>query len=100
MARISFRQSRLGIAFIVLSAILAGCTSSANNRYWGKTQAPSENVLRYISGSEPETLDPHVSTGQPEARIYLALFEGLVEFHPKSMEAIPGLAESWEVSAD
>jgi oligopeptide transport system substrate-binding protein len=83
-----------------VSLFLAGCTSSAKNRFWGKTAAPADNVLRYISGSEPESLDPHVSTGQPEARVYLALYEGLVEFHPKTMEPIPAIAERWDISAD
>ena len=38
-----------------------------------KPSLPKGQVMRYISGSEPESLDPQVSTGQPEARIYLAL---------------------------
>lgn len=100
MARIEFYKARFGAAFIVLSAILTGCTSSANNRFWGKTQAPSDNVLRYVTGSEPESLDPAFGTGQPEARIYMALYEGLLEYHPKTMEPIPAIAESWEVNKD
>jgi oligopeptide transport system substrate-binding protein len=56
--------------------------------------------MRYVSGSEPESLDPHIPTGQPEARILIALYDGLVEYHPKTMEPIPSLAESWDVSED
>jgi oligopeptide transport system substrate-binding protein len=96
-----FNQTRLVIALVILSLfITSSCSSSADNRFWGKTQAPKENVFRYISGSEPESLDPAVGTGQPEARIYMALYDGLVEYHPKTMEPIPALAESWEVSRD
>ncbi len=62
MARFGLNQTRLGIAFLAVSLFLSGCTSSASSRYWGKTAAPTDNVLRYISGSEPESLDPHVST--------------------------------------
>ncbi|MCY7377702.1 MAG: peptide ABC transporter substrate-binding protein, partial [Pyrinomonadaceae bacterium] len=100
MARISLNQTRLVVALFAVSLFLSGCASSANNRFWGKTAAPTDNVLRYISGSEPESLDPHISTGQPEARVYIALYEGLVEFHPKTMEAIPAIAERWDISAD
>ncbi|MGI8467336.1 MAG: peptide ABC transporter substrate-binding protein [Pyrinomonadaceae bacterium] len=100
MARINFTKARLGFALIVLSAILGGCASSAKSRYFGKTVAPKDNVLRYVSGSEPESLDPHVANGQPEARIYMALYDGLVEYHPKTMEPIPAIAESWETSKD
>ncbi len=100
MARISLNQTFLGTMFIVVSLFLSGCASSASSRYWGKTVAPTDNVLRYISGSEPESLDPAFGTGQPEARVYMALYEGLVEYHPKTMEPIPAIAERWELSPD
>jgi oligopeptide transport system substrate-binding protein len=101
MARfIQFNQVRLVIAVISLSLFISACTSSATSRYWGKTEPPAENVLRYISGSEPESLDPQVPTGQPEARVLMALYDGLVEYHPKTMDPIPALAESWKISPD
>ena len=100
MTQISLKQTRLGTAFVAVSLFLASCTSSANNRFWGRTVAPTDNVLRYISGSEPESLDPAFGTGQPEARVYMALYEGLLEYHPKTMEPIPAIAESWELSPD
>jgi oligopeptide transport system substrate-binding protein len=56
--------------------------------------------MRYVSGSEPESLDTQFVTGQPEARIMMALYDGLVEYHPKTMEPIPAIAESWEVGTD
>jgi ABC-type oligopeptide transport system substrate-binding subunit len=87
-------------ALILLSLIVAGCTTSAKGRFFGKTSAPKGNVLRYISGSEPESLDPQIGTGQPEARVYMALYEGLVEYDPKTMEPIPELATTWEISPD
>ena len=62
------------------------------NEYFGQVKAPAGQTLRYISGSEPESLDPQMSTGQPEARLDIALYEGLVEYHPKTMEPIPGVA--------
>jgi oligopeptide transport system substrate-binding protein len=98
----NFRKIALGFLSLGLSAVLAGCATSAessgSNRYFGKTAAPSRNVLRYISGSEIETLDPQVSSGQPEARVYMALFDGLVEYDPKTMQPIPAIAERWETS--
>src|SRR5690606_32635030 len=65
-----------------------------------KTVAPTENVLHYISGSEPESLDPGIPTGQPEARVLMALYDGLVEYDPKTLEPIPGIAKTWEISPD
>ncbi len=59
---------------------------------------PADLVIH--NTSEPETIDPHVLTGQPDGRIGSALFEGLTRFNPETGRAIPGLAERWEVSAD
>ena len=83
-----------------LTLISAGCAVSANNAFFGATKPPRENVLRYVSGSEPESLDPQISDGQPEARIYMALFEGLVEYDPKTTAPVPALADRWEVNKD
>lgn len=73
---------------------------SSNEVYYGKPVPPERNILRYVTGDEPATLDPQVHNGQPEARIYLALYEGLVEYHPKTLAPIPALAEHWEVNND
>jgi oligopeptide transport system substrate-binding protein len=82
---------------LALSFLASACASgeASNTEFFGKVQPPAENTLRYISGSEPESLDPQVSTGQPEGRVYMALFEGLVEYDPKTMEPIPSIAERW-----
>jgi oligopeptide transport system substrate-binding protein len=85
-----------GFVFVIF---VAGCSNpSADERYFGKTEPPEGQEMRYVSGGEPESLDPQVGTGQPEARIYTALYEGLTEFDPQTGEAIPGLAERWEVN--
>jgi oligopeptide transport system substrate-binding protein len=55
--------------------------------------------LVFINGAEPESLDPAIITGQPEGRIVNALFEGLCAYDEHG-NAIPGVAEHWEISAD
>ena len=57
-------------------------------------------VFHYNNLTEPQSLDPAVVTGVPEHRIYMALFEGLVAYHPETLAAVPGVAESWEISDD
>ncbi|CAN5348463.1 hypothetical protein BH10ACI2_BH10ACI2_10610 [soil metagenome] len=83
---------------VLIASVFSGCTSTANSRYFGKTVPPKANVLRYITGPEPETLDPQLPDGQPEARIFLALYDGLVENGPKDQQPIPAIAKSWEVN--
>ncbi len=92
------------VAGILIGAAICGgisCSVVATpGDFYGSTTPPKENVFRYVNGDEPETLDPPISSGQPEARIYMALFEGLVEYDPKSLNAVPGVAETWEVNND
>ena len=57
-------------------------------------------MLRYVSGGEPESLDPAVSNSQPDARIYLAIYDALIDYEPKTMEAIPSVAKSWEINEE
>ncbi|MGD9157070.1 MAG: peptide ABC transporter substrate-binding protein [Desulfobacteraceae bacterium] len=54
----------------------------------------------YNNKSEPETIDPSLYTGHPDATIIIQLFEGLISFHPQTLKPIPGVAERWEVSED
>jgi len=103
MKHASLRMLRARMALAAALPLLALASTScaggaAGAEYFGKIDPPEGQVLRYITGSEPESLDPQVSSGQPEARIYMALFEGLVEYHPKTMEPVPGVAESWEAT--
>ena len=95
-------MKKLGrLALLSASIAVAGCGTRAQTaEYFGKAEPPAGQQLRYISGSEPESLDPQVSTGQPEARVYLALYEGLTEYHPVTGEAMPAIAERWEPNAD
>ena len=96
-----FRQ----IIGLVLLASLAfttySCTiASSKEEFFGSTTPPQRNIFRYVSGDEPETLDPAISNGQPEARLYMALYEGLVEYNPRTLAPEPALAERWHVNND
>jgi oligopeptide transport system substrate-binding protein len=50
--------------------------------------------------SEPETIDPSLYTGHPDATIIIQLFEGLISFNPQTLEPVPGVAEEWNISPD
>jgi len=93
------------IVGLVLLASLAlanhSCTTvSSNEEFFGSTTPPARNIFRYVTGDEPETLDPTISNGQPEARLYLGLYEGLVEYNPKTLAPEPALAERWHINND
>ena len=71
----------------------------------GKRETPveranREQMLLLGNGAEPKDLDPHVVTGLPEHYIISSLIEGLVIEDPKTVEILPGMAESWDISED
>ncbi len=57
-------------------------------------------ILHLGNQTEPQDLDPHIVTGEPELHIISALLEGLVTEDPKDLRPIPGVAQSWDVSPD
>jgi ABC-type oligopeptide transport system substrate-binding subunit len=84
-----------------LASLLFSCTfTSSRDEFFGRIVPPQANIFRYVTGDEPQSLDPPISLGQPEARIYMALFDGLVEYNPKDLSPIPSLAERWDVNQD
>jgi len=83
-------------AALCLIFLLIACTPGESRVESGNRQG----ILHLGNFAEPQTLDPHIHTGVPENKISMALFEGLVSAHPKTLEPIPGMAERWEVSDD
>ncbi|WOJ97823.1 peptide ABC transporter substrate-binding protein [Congregibacter brevis] len=59
-----------------------------------------DGILYLGNGTEPQTIDPHVLSGSPEANVADALFEPLVIRNPYDESISPGVAQSWEFSDD
>ena len=68
---------------------------------WAVSFQPLEPAdFTFVNGSEVQSVDPHIITGQPEGRVIWALYEGLVRWDAEDLRPIPGVAKSWEVSDD
>jgi oligopeptide transport system substrate-binding protein len=52
------------------------------------------------NSTNPQSLDPTQIQGVPEHRLYLALFEGLVRYEPRTAKSLPGVADSWTFNSD
>ena len=57
-------------------------------------------ILHKGNGQEVQDLDPQIVNSVSSLNIISALLEGLVAEDPHDLHPIPGVAESWEVSAD
>jgi len=85
-----------GALAALLVVLLSACSPSESNVVIGNRTG----VLYYGVGSEVQTLDPHVLSDTGAWVISSALFEGLVRLNPDTLEPEPGVAKSWELSAD
>lgn len=59
-----------------------------------------DQVLYRSLSADPTDLDPHLITTLFALNVTSALFEGLVAEDPVDLHPVPGVAESWEISAD
>ena len=75
-------------------------TSACRERLTPVEIGTAERILFIGNGTDPEDLDPQITTGLPEHRIHMALFEGLVNQDPVNLQPIPGVAARWEISPD
>jgi peptide/nickel transport system substrate-binding protein len=67
------------------------------------TEVPATPApVTFIFGNqgEPVCLDPGIMSDGVTARVTNQIFEGLVKYEKDTTKVIPGLAESWEASAD
>ncbi|PTX92546.1 peptide ABC transporter substrate-binding protein [Opitutus sp. ER46] len=94
------RQSWAVLLLLLLA--LAGCARKevVPASVPGASPAPVRQVLRIGNGGEPQDLDPQAISGVPEHKIVAALFEGLATEDPRDLHPVPGVAESWDISAD
>ncbi len=84
------------VTCIVLAVIAGNAGVFAQNG--GTDGGGDEFVLSFLTGGIQ--LNPIYSYTSSEAQIYSGIYEGLVAYHPLTMEPVPAVARSWEVSED
>jgi len=57
-------------------------------------------VFAYCITPPEISLDPIHTFTSTEAQVYTALYEGLVTYHPFTLEPLPGIADRWTISQD
>lgn len=68
--------------------------------FFAATAPPEVQELRWSNGGRPKSFDPARASAAPETDIVRAIFEGLTELDPRSLEAVPAVAEKWSASDD
>ncbi|HZP61275.1 MAG TPA: peptide ABC transporter substrate-binding protein, partial [Opitutaceae bacterium] len=86
----------LPLSLLLMVGFSTGCARRAT---------PVEDGIRTKTlllgnGAEPRDLDPEICNAFTDYNILIALYEGLTCIDEKTSQAVPGTAESWDVSPD
>jgi oligopeptide transport system substrate-binding protein len=87
---------RAHCVFLIAFALAAGC----GRRDTRVEEGIQTQTLHVNAGAEPRDFDPHTTTLSADGMVIRAVMEGLAEIDPVDCRPIPGVASSWECSAD
>lgn len=100
--KLRLRRSRLSA---LCSLLLVFClthtscfTTNEPSVYYGKVVPPRTQEFRWSNGGLPQTFDPAFAATPPDTDAVRALFEGLTDYDPRTLDAVPGVATRWESS--
>ena len=95
---------RTTTAFAVLLALSLTHTACFGDEvpatYYGNVVVPRFQEFRWSDGGLPQTFDPAFAAAPPDTDAVRALFEGLTDYNPQTLDPIPGVATRWESSTD
>jgi len=84
----------------LLSRMLAGALFAVALMGGGVAHAAGKDTLVVASGAEAVTLDPGVSFDGQSPLIWRGVYESLLQYKGGTLEIVPALAESYDISAD
>ena len=100
-ARKNFRWRTLvaGLLLLCLALLVPGCfPGDESSPYYGRVTVPRRQEFRWSDGGLPQVFDPAFAAAPPDTDAVRALFEGLTDYDPQTLEPTPGVAERWESS--
>lgn len=66
--------------------------------FFAATAPPEVQEFRWSNGKSPKSFDPARASAAPETDIVRAIYEGLTELDPRTLDAVPAVAEKWSAS--
>ncbi|MFH1729881.1 MAG: peptide ABC transporter substrate-binding protein [Pseudomonadota bacterium] len=82
----------------IIISMLYACTLQKQDKLKNNSSYNSE--FNVSIGNEPESIDPAKIVGTIGMDIAINIFEGLTTHDPRTLNRVPGIAQSWSVSED
>ncbi|MGI8640922.1 MAG: peptide ABC transporter substrate-binding protein [Pyrinomonadaceae bacterium] len=89
--------------FCLLLLFLSACTELEKTQpepFYAETAPPPKKEFRWSNGKMPKSFDPALAAAPPETDVVRAIYEGLTDTNPKTLETIPAIAVDWSASDD
>lgn len=97
------RRQLFALCVVALAIALTGCNEAKQGKsepYYADATPPRKQEFRWSNGKVPKNLDPAHASTPPETDLVRAVYEGLTELDPRTLEARPAVAERWTSSED
>lgn len=93
---------RFGLCFVILISLLVSACLQDHpvQPYYGVVKPPADQEFRWSDGGVPKIFDPALAAAPPDTDVVRALYEGLTDYDPQTMQPVPAVAERWEATAD
>ena len=100
LRRISFLSPRLLFSsslllFCLFSTACSELEKPKTEPFYAETKPPVKKEFRWSNGKMPKSFDPATASAAPETDIVRAVYEGLTDTDPKTLQAIPAVALEW-----
>jgi peptide/nickel transport system substrate-binding protein len=83
-----------------VTAIVAAAAVIATSPVGAQAPQSGDTVLKIGWAQNPKTLNPFVGQDEEDFSVWAINWDLLINFSPKDLTPVPGIAESWEVSDD
>lgn len=89
---------------VITVVCLTGCSQIQAPKtepfYAQKVNPPPAQEFRWSNGRLPKSFDPAYAAAAPETDIVRAVYEGLTDVDPKTLQPVPAIAVKWQASED
>ena len=87
-------------AITAATAVIAVSAGGAQGTQGAGASASGDTVLRIGWAQNPKTLNPFVGQDEEDFSVWAINWDLLINFSPKDLTPVPGIAESWDISDD
>ncbi len=88
------------ITFLLFSVACNQLEKPKPASFYAETAPPQKKEFRWSNGKMPKSFDPALASAPPETDVVRAIYEGLTDTEPKTLNAVSAIAIDWKSTDD